>query len=141
MKYFMINSFLCFSFVSLLTVHVFGSQVESSENCPALFDAIISNDIAVIETLLEYGTDLNASLENCPLASLNASAWRGPFPSVELFSEQSTLLHLAAYFSYYRTYDRLVAKGANEEVIDHQGFTPGEFKRYVRNYTFRMPRI
>ena len=129
MKYLMkniISNLNCFSVACFLTVCIFGSQVKASNNCPALLDSILSHDRhnrSVIATLLEYGADPNASLENCQFPFFTTT--NGDY----YFSKESTLLHIAAFAQHPSIYDMLLDSGADEEAIDHRGLTPEQLKQ------------
>ena len=131
MKYLMkniISNLNCFSVACFLTVCIFGNQVRASNNCPALLEPILSGDESVTRFLLAYGADPSASLENCqfPLKILpDYELYHGDY-----FSKESTLLHIAAYYIDSPIYDILVNEGdADEEALDHRGFTPKQFKQ------------
>ena len=136
MKYFMKNivgSLTCLSLACFLIISIFGNQVRASNNsnnndCPVLLEPILSGDEDVVISLLADGADANASLENCqfPFKILpDYEMYHGNY-----FSRQSTLLHIAAYYTDSPIYDILVDEGdADEETLDHQGLTPKQFKQ------------
>ena len=128
-----------FIFSSSQTVFAQSQSLEESaiNHCPALFYAIIDDDMDVIRTLLEYGVDPNASLENCPphkIKVLRGKGLLGFFSELYNYDyvdlpEGSTLLHLAAYMHYeydddYVVYNSLHQYGANNRSLDTNGYSP-----------------
>lgn len=121
-----ISSLICFGFICFLTVHTFASQKENASPCPiTLLNAILSHQEDIVETLLKYGVDPNASLKNCPFPIERPSVFDFSKTYYDL-TKYSTLLHVAALFTNYypSIYDLLVEHGADEDALDHRDLTP-----------------
>ncbi len=125
---------IAFNFLVVLkTTNVF-AQVEANQSpCPStLLWAVLEKDVAMVEVLLEYSADPNASLENCQELEIEE------FRRLDWFPEGSSLLHIAAHtFSGHhdidsgRIYDLLVSHGANENTMDAREDTPESILREI----------
>ena len=126
-----INSLICFGFICVFTVHVFGSQEENTNPCPIeLLEAILSHQEDTVKTLLEDGADPNASLENCQFPIARPSLFDFSKTYYDL-TRYSTLLHVAALFTHYYLpiYELLIEHGADQEALDHRDLTPGDVEK------------